>query len=448
MSSVKSYPRPSSFSLGVWAKSQLRPKVTSTRVNQTSPLDPSELSFTSSIMLDDLKKHPSFLGRIFHRKKSPCARTKRKPFSNLSSPKLSKNYSAATEAWNLDEEEDEEDEDELSDMTTLPSPADMTTLLARTHLTTPLSPCTPLPGNTALKTEFNKLSKIYITTLTKLKAVSQDYTMSRYLSVCRVLAFLQQSKDAAPLLNQLARSHLFEREFTSSPLTRADSFSGSSRKPRRTRYVFMLLETPIDRIRHNIHPIQEATRRRRKPYADTAAVITRVNESLEGEPATNSTKSSPWISRKVRKQKPNTWKIVRSPVSNTVAQPEKAFQNHSHFLPNSVSTFAKYSRAPVRPLLDLSSPSSTPAPRKSKRILGRHNIWTTQSEPHLRSKFEEYGQPKKEGQDDDVPLGLLQATLPKTKFESDEKDEFARVSRRSRSLDNDLLGLPGGIASS
>ncbi|KAG2235285.1 hypothetical protein INT48_007916 [Thamnidium elegans] len=96
--------------------------------------------------------------------------------------------------------------------------------------------------------------RVYIGTLSKIRLLSH-YTMEQ----------------------QKARTGngVFQRDFNSLLSAKvSDSILMNNRKPRRTRYIFMLLSTPVSHVTNKVHPVTEALCKLRKPYAETISVIT------------------------------------------------------------------------------------------------------------------------------------------------------------------------------
>ncbi|OBZ90218.1 hypothetical protein A0J61_01720 [Choanephora cucurbitarum] len=143
--------------------------------------------------------------------------------------------------------------------------------------------------------KLDEMSRIYMATLHKIRLLGH-FSLEQQLSIHRLLSDLQYPTDNLQSIHQqslhkkslLARvphqhPHLFQREFSSllSGKAMIDSVLLPNRKPRRTRYIFMLLSTPVSHIKDGIHPITETLGKLRKPFAETSNVI--IADELEDQ---------------------------------------------------------------------------------------------------------------------------------------------------------------------
>lgn len=120
---------------------------------------------------------------------------------------------------------------------------------------------------------FDGVSRVYIGTLGKLRLLNQ-YTMEQQIAIHRLLSSIQ-SNSSKKVLRSSAHQGPFQRDFNSLLSGRAnESVLNNSRKPRRTRYIFMLLSTPASHVVHNLHPVSDALSKLRKPYAESITVMT------------------------------------------------------------------------------------------------------------------------------------------------------------------------------
>ncbi|KAI9364086.1 hypothetical protein BD770DRAFT_462629 [Pilaira anomala] len=122
------------------------------------------------------------------------------------------------------------------------------------------------------------VSRVYIGTLGKIRLLNH-YTMEQQIAVHRLLSRIQNKSH----LQQQQHYHrkirpgnnVYQRDFNSIlSIMNNESNILNNRKPRRTRYIFMLLGTPVSHVTHKVHPVTEALLKARKPYAETITVIT------------------------------------------------------------------------------------------------------------------------------------------------------------------------------
>ncbi|KAI8067664.1 uncharacterized protein B0P05DRAFT_552467 [Gilbertella persicaria] len=156
----------------------------------------------------------------------------------------------------------------------------------RTHLISFFSPQhQKQDGWTQLLTteKLDEMSRIYMATLHKIRSLSH-YSMEQQINILHLLHGVQantaslQQQYKKPFLTRVSNQHrlLFQREFSSliSGKAVADSILTGNRKPKRTRYIFMLLSAPASHVIDRVHPVTDALRKIRKPYAETFRVIT------------------------------------------------------------------------------------------------------------------------------------------------------------------------------
>ncbi|KAI9303607.1 hypothetical protein BJ944DRAFT_232023 [Cunninghamella echinulata] len=96
------------------------------------------------------------------------------------------------------------------------------------------------------------LLKLYTTSLQKLKQYDPPCSIEKQQAIYHILSYLSIQKEAF---------HPFEPDFD--PI---------GKKPRKTRYISVLLDTPIDCIQPYLHPVVQACKR--KPFIETIHVIT------------------------------------------------------------------------------------------------------------------------------------------------------------------------------
>ncbi|KAI8643694.1 hypothetical protein BD408DRAFT_146073 [Parasitella parasitica] len=126
-------------------------------------------------------------------------------------------------------------------------------------------------GWSSKSSTIDEFSRIYVATLQKIRLFNH-YSMEQQVSIHRILSYIQHQKQR-PLLCRGA----YQRDFNSILSGRsmiADSILlNNNRKPRRTRYIFMLLSTPAALVTNKIHPVTAALSKLRRPYAETYSVI-------------------------------------------------------------------------------------------------------------------------------------------------------------------------------
>ncbi|KAL9559844.1 hypothetical protein MBANPS3_000224 [Mucor bainieri] len=126
----------------------------------------------------------------------------------------------------------------------------------------------------------DEISRIYMATLQKIRLFSH-YSMEQQISIHHMLGYVQNQQQRPMLCRGV-----YQRDFNSILSGRSmmtDSIlMNNNRKPRRTRYVFMLLSTPAAHVTNKIHPVTHALSKLRRPYAETYAVI-QANDEQEQE---------------------------------------------------------------------------------------------------------------------------------------------------------------------
>ncbi|KAF1805026.1 hypothetical protein V8B55DRAFT_1074697 [Mucor lusitanicus] len=126
----------------------------------------------------------------------------------------------------------------------------------------------------------DEISRIYMATLQKIRLFSH-YSMEQQISIHHMLSYVQNQQQKPMLCRGV-----YQRDFNSILSGRSmmtDSIlMNNNRKPRRTRYIFMLLSTPAALVANKIHPVTHALSKLRKPYAETYSVI-QANDEQEQE---------------------------------------------------------------------------------------------------------------------------------------------------------------------
>lgn len=125
------------------------------------------------------------------------------------------------------------------------------------------------------------MSRTYIGTLGKLRSISH-YTMEQQISIHHVLARIQynsvtqkEKKNKRSQTNTTfagqSNNGSFSSLLTTTPTRSSitDTILLNNRKPKKTRYIFMLLSTPVSQVTNKVHPVTEAISKLRKPYAET-----------------------------------------------------------------------------------------------------------------------------------------------------------------------------------
>lgn len=141
----------------------------------------------------------------------------------------------------------------------------------------------------------NELRHIYVATLGKLKNLN-NYTLIQQLSLHKLVVIIQKviSSNSS---NGLYTIKLFQRDCISilsnsavaavTGITRGRGVTSSDfilnkRSPlKRTRYIYMLLNTPASEVKDKLHPVTESYQKLRRPYVDTAIVISNDIEEKE-----------------------------------------------------------------------------------------------------------------------------------------------------------------------
>lgn len=118
------------------------------------------------------------------------------------------------------------------------------------------------------------VSRVYIGTLGKLRLLNQ-YAMEHQIAIHHLLSSIQSNSSNKKLLPRAGHAGSFQRDFHSllSGKVHESSSLLLNRKPRRTRYIFMLLSTPASHVVDKVHPVSDAIAKLRKPYAETTRVL-------------------------------------------------------------------------------------------------------------------------------------------------------------------------------
>ncbi|KAI8061300.1 hypothetical protein BDF21DRAFT_467292 [Thamnidium elegans] len=135
------------------------------------------------------------------------------------------------------------------------------------------------PGMLKKNEKLDNVSRVYIGTLSKIRLLSH-YTMEQQVAIHHLLSRIQNKTQQQQQQQQQVKkartgNGVFQRDFNSLLSAKvSDSILMNNRKPRRTRYIFMLLSTPVSHVTNKVHPVTEALCKLRKPYAETISVIT------------------------------------------------------------------------------------------------------------------------------------------------------------------------------
>ncbi|GAA5806012.1 hypothetical protein HPULCUR_011540 [Helicostylum pulchrum] len=135
------------------------------------------------------------------------------------------------------------------------------------------------PGMLNKNENLDNVSRVYIGTLSKMRLLSH-YTMEQQLAIHHLLSRIQnktqqQQQQQQQLKKPRSGNVVFQHDFNSLLSGKvSDSIMMNNRKPRRTRYIFMLLSTPVSHVTNKVHPVTEALCKLRKPYAETISTIT------------------------------------------------------------------------------------------------------------------------------------------------------------------------------
>ncbi|GAN09625.1 hypothetical protein MAM1_0279d09156 [Mucor ambiguus] len=127
----------------------------------------------------------------------------------------------------------------------------------------------------------DEISRIYMATLQKIRLFSH-FSMEQQISIHHMLSYVQNQQQRPMLCRGV-----YQRDFNSilSGRSMTDSIlMNNNRKPRRTRYIFMLLSTPATLVTNKIHPVTHALSKLRRPYAETYTVV-QANGEQEQEKA-------------------------------------------------------------------------------------------------------------------------------------------------------------------
>ncbi|KAI8372950.1 uncharacterized protein BYT42DRAFT_52950 [Radiomyces spectabilis] len=243
-------------------------------------------------------------------------------------------------------------------------------------------------------------TRLLLVTLQKLKTMECP-TVERYLAYQSLLAHLQHHMRKTDLVWR-AQSLCEKRN----PLLLGNI---GTTKPRRTRYIALLLETAVDHIQPGRHPVHEALRRQRKLFSETAMTIGAASCT---ESMVEKEELFGWMKRRQKKGETTAWMpictVSPSPSVTTLPPPS----SHAAI----VSAFPSYSRKPDRPLLHV-----TP-PRQAHRVVRAPASGTLLK---WRARHEE----------DNVPLSMLQTCISMSLSRSQSLVAGTkRRNKRSRSL--------------
>ncbi|KAG2204165.1 hypothetical protein INT47_011648 [Mucor saturninus] len=125
----------------------------------------------------------------------------------------------------------------------------------------------------SLPERFDGVSRVYIGTLGKIRLLSL-YSMEQQIAIHHLLSGIQSNSSRKKLLTLRAgHEGSFQRDFHTLLSGKVHESSLLNRKPRRTRYIFMLLSTPTSHIVDKLHPVSDAIAKLRRPYAETICVF-------------------------------------------------------------------------------------------------------------------------------------------------------------------------------
>ncbi|CAO0803633.1 unnamed protein product [Mucor circinelloides] len=117
----------------------------------------------------------------------------------------------------------------------------------------------------------DEISRIYMATLQKIRLFSH-YAMEQQISIHHMMSYVQNQQQK-PLLCRGVYQRDFHSILSGRSMMTDSILMNNNRKPRRTRYIFMLLSTPATHVTNKIHPVTHALSKLRKPYAETYSVI-------------------------------------------------------------------------------------------------------------------------------------------------------------------------------
>ena len=127
-----------------------------------------------------------------------------------------------------------------------------------------------------------EFSKLYMATLQKIRLFNH-YTMEQQIDIHHMLSKIQNQQHR-PLLCRGAYQRDFNSILSGRSMMTDSILLNNNRKPRRTRYIFMLLSTPTIHVINKIHPVTNALSKLRKPYAETYSVVdANENDSVEDQ---------------------------------------------------------------------------------------------------------------------------------------------------------------------
>ncbi|ORZ15020.1 hypothetical protein BCR42DRAFT_416255 [Absidia repens] len=211
------------------------------------------------------------------------------------------------------------------------------------------------------------------------------YLLRLYLATVQKLKRYQpNSMEKQKAVYNLLSSLVIQQE-----LDRFDSeFEPVGRKPRKTRYISTLLDTPVESIQPFHHPVVEATKR--KPFVETCHVV--IPESSSSSSPSSSAFSSSTISLASTSTSSSST-LTSSSAASISSSPATFFHSSSSFSPykqnrNDWFLFHLSSSPPILPRA--SSFIITPPPSPSNINTKQNQVaqlWTSRSDPHLHSSF-------------------------------------------------------------
>lgn len=115
------------------------------------------------------------------------------------------------------------------------------------------------------------VSRIYLCTMSKIRLLNQ-YNLEQQVAIHNMLNYIQKE------------GIMKQRNFNSILSNRVSDvilMNSNNRKQRRTRYIFMLLSTPVSQVTDKVHPVTESISKLRRPYKETVSVTNSIVQEEE-----------------------------------------------------------------------------------------------------------------------------------------------------------------------
>ncbi|KAI8096950.1 uncharacterized protein BX664DRAFT_325256 [Halteromyces radiatus] len=241
------------------------------------------------------------------------------------------------------------------------------------------------------------------------------------------IATIQKLKRHPPpsMENHRAIYHLLSTLVIQQEIERFEpDFDPVGRKPRKSRYVSTLLDTPIESITSHQHPVLQAYKR--KPFVETTHVYL-PSSSSSSSPCPSPSSSSRSMSSSITTFSTTNSSCLTTPSSSPISSPNfpsypssKSFHHfpssHRHDEDSQSDSSLYYHdhivSSPLYQSLPIIDPLPSPASSKSHSLVKMYHLLSSRSDPHLHSSYRlldksNHHDNRLKEDEDNVPLAML-----------------------------------------